>query len=249
MSTLKLDEICYIEEKAEFKGWDFSHLKNRIVCERLPWDYVHIVKQILKPHYKILDMGTGGGEILLSIGHTPKNTCVTESYEPNLKLCQEVLVPLGIVVKKVLHDILPFDSDTFDVVINRHESYDLSEVYRVLKPNGTFITQQVGCENHAPLNEIMIDEKVEGCNFNLSTQLKYFEREGFTLLYKDEFKGKAVFKDIGAIVYYAKTIPWEYPDFTVDNYKDKLLNLQNIIERFGGFDSIEHRFIVIAKKN
>lgn len=248
MSRMLLDEICYIEEKAEFKGWDFSHLKNRLISDHLPWNYIHIVKQILKPHYKILDMGTGGGEVLFSIGHNPKSTCVTESYEPNYKLCLEALAPLGIVVKKAIYDILPFDDDTFDVVINRHESYDLSEVYRVLKPNGTFITQQVGCEDQAPLNEILINTKVENCNFNLSNQLKYFEREGFTILYKDEFKGKAIFKDVGAIVYYAKTIPWMYPDFTVDNYKDELLNLQNIIERYGSFDSMEHRFIVIAKK-
>ena len=43
-------------------------------------------------------MGTGGGELLLSFNHPYDKTSVTEGYEPNIKLCQEVLSPLGIKV-------------------------------------------------------------------------------------------------------------------------------------------------------
>ena len=37
---------------------------------------------------------------------------------------------------------------------------------------------------------------------------------------------KTQFADIGAIVFYAKVIPWEFPDFSVERYCDRLLALQ-----------------------
>jgi len=48
---------------------------------------------------------------------------------------------------------LPFRTETFDVAMDRHEAYRASEVYRVLKPEGVFITQQVGGGNNAELRE------------------------------------------------------------------------------------------------
>lgn len=43
-------------------------------------------------------------------------------------------------------DVLPYEDESMDIIINRHESYDIYEVYRVLKKGGIFITQQVGGE-------------------------------------------------------------------------------------------------------
>ena len=39
------------------------------------------------------------------------------------------------------YDNMPFDDDSFDMIINRHGNYNVKELYRVLKPNGLFITQ------------------------------------------------------------------------------------------------------------
>ena len=92
-------------------------------------------------------MGTGGGEFLLTLNHPYKNTSVTESWGPNVKLCKEKLEPLGVEVKEVFNDNeLPFEDDTFDIIINRHESFDIKEIKRILKVDGIFITQQVGGE-------------------------------------------------------------------------------------------------------
>ena len=43
------------------------------------------------------------------------------------------------------------DDNEFDIVINRHESYNEKELFRILKPNGLFITQQVGAYNNKDL--------------------------------------------------------------------------------------------------
>lgn len=123
----------------------FSHLKNRWEEQATPWDYRKIIDQYLSNEHSLLDMGTGGGEFLLTLGHPYENTSITEGWEPNINLCKETLEPLGIRVKQVFDDnLLPFEDQTFDVIINRHESYNLKEVRRVLKKEGIFITQQVG---------------------------------------------------------------------------------------------------------
>ena len=44
-----------------------------------------------------------------------------EGYEPNIKICEEILLPLGIDFKPADGgDALPFDDEYFDVVTNRH---------------------------------------------------------------------------------------------------------------------------------
>ncbi|WP_317411968.1 class I SAM-dependent methyltransferase, partial [Clostridium baratii] len=159
MNYSKLKELWKREENNTFKGWDFSYLENRWVDEELPWNYRDILKKYLNPDYKLLDMGTGGGEFLLSLNHPYNNTSVTEMWEPNVKLCKERLEPLGIEVKQVFNDDdLPFEDDTFDIIINRHASFDIKEVRRILKPNGIFITQQVGGKNNEVLSKALIKD-------------------------------------------------------------------------------------------
>ena len=134
-------------------GWDFSHLNGRYLPPALPWDYAAKARDFLKPGVRLLDMGTGGGEFLLTLGHPYALTSVTEGWPPNLALCQQRLAPLGITVKEYDSEQgqpLPFEDDSFDLVLSRHESYDLSEVRRVLKNGGYFLTQQVGGENDLP---------------------------------------------------------------------------------------------------
>ena len=128
-------------------GWDFSHLEGRVVTEPLPWDYREKVRDFLKPGVRLLDLGTGGGELLMELGHPFSLTSVTEGWEPNYQLCLSRLAPLGVTVKKYDSEEglpLPFPDDSFDLVLSRHESYDLGEVRRVLKKDGYFVTQQVG---------------------------------------------------------------------------------------------------------
>ena len=46
-------------------GWDFS--KVRTEREPPPWAHINLVKTYLKPTDRVLDIGTGGGEIFLSL--------------------------------------------------------------------------------------------------------------------------------------------------------------------------------------
>lgn len=237
------------EEAASFSGWDFSYLDNRWEMEDLPWEYSVIVKKYLKPHHLLLDMGTGGGENLLGFNHPYRNTSVTEGYEPNYQLCKKILEPLGVTVKFCDDDLLPYDSCSFDIIMNRHESYNLSEVLRTLKPGGVFITQQVGAMNNYKLSEFLLDiphiPKIEN---TLEHNLHTAESLDFKILDKNEYYARLKFFDVGALVYYAKIIEWEFPNFSVSKHFDKLSQLDKILGFQGYIDTIEHRYLLVLMK-
>ena len=98
MDCEKLRSFWLEEERlAHIHGWDFSHLQGRYEEEGdLPWDYRVLVRRHLREDAMILDFDTGGGEFLLSLGHPADRTAATEGYPPNVQLCRETLLPLGI---------------------------------------------------------------------------------------------------------------------------------------------------------
>ena len=51
-----------------------------------------------------------------------------------------------------------------------------------------------------------------------------------------QFVGRDIFDDIGAIVFVLMMAPWEVPDFSVDRYRDRLLALHHRIRRDGPID-------------
>lgn len=250
MNYNELKELWKKEEKKTFEGWDFSYLKNRWDNEELPWDYKEILEKYIDSNYKLLDMGTGGGEFLLSLNHPCHNTSVTEMWEPNVKLCKKTLEPLGIEVKQVFNDSeLPFENDTFDMIINRHASFNIGEVQRILKPNGIFITQQVGGKNNEILSKALIkDFKPLFSENTLDNKLKELEENYFKVLDAEESFPHLRFKDIGAIIYFSKIIEWEFPNFSVDNCFEELCKLNKEIKVKGYIESTEHRFIIVCRK-
>ena len=238
------------EESFAFKGWDFSHIDSRWDCPNPPWHYQSVVKTYLKDTDILLDMGIGGGEILLTIGHPYNNTFATEAYLPNFELCKKTLSPLGITVAQTFtDDKLPFEDGKFDFVINRHESFDLAEISRVLKKGGFFITQQVGNQNSLDLIERFVE------NFNphspghmVKCYTNTLEQLGFEIIGTDEFIYTVKFFDVGAFVFYAKVCVWEFPGFTVQKHADKLCDCQREAEANGFVSGIGHRFLIVSKK-
>lgn len=124
INALKNEWIKY--EEVKFEGWDFSYIKNDWENETLPWNYAGIVNKYLSPALELLDMGTGGGEFLLSLNHPYGKTSVTEGWQPNIELLKRKLVPLGINLASIDDDdIIDYDDNSFDIIINRHESFNV----------------------------------------------------------------------------------------------------------------------------
>ena len=240
------------ESVAHIHGWDFSHIAGRYTEETdLPWDYQRIIVNYLKPEMKLLDVDTGGGEFLLSLHHPYENTSATEAYPPNVELCKETLLPLGINFRVGDgKDVLPFENATFDMVINRHGDFNVKDIHRILKNGGIFITEQVGAENDRELAELLLGKtELPFPEQYLEIVRKKFGDAGFDILDAQECFRPIKFFDIGALVWFAHIIEWEFPNFSVEQCKDRLLYAQKILEQKGYVEGQIHRFLLVCSKN
>ena len=239
------------ERQAHIHGWDFSHIDGRYTEEDdFSWDYRTVIQSHLRPADALLDMDTGGGEFLLSLGHPHENTAATEGYPPNVALCREQLPPLGIDFREMADCArMPFPDARFDVVINRHGSYDVSELHRVLKPNGLFITQQVGDDNDRELVDLLLPGTPKPFpGLNLTDQRAAFVQGGFEIVQEGECFRPIRFYDIGALVWFARIIEWEFPGFSVEGCFEQLLAAQRIVEEKGFVEGTIHRYLIVAKR-
>ncbi|MBR6580358.1 MAG: class I SAM-dependent methyltransferase [Ruminococcus sp.] len=240
------------EEKAKIIGWDFSYIEGKFNSDEdsLPWNYEAVIKRYMRDNHRILDIDTGGGEFLLSLEHPYHLTSATEGYPPNVELCRNKLGSLGIDFHEMSdYSKMPFADSGFDVVINRHGSYDANEIYRILKPNGLFVTQQVGEDNDHELVEMLLpDCEKSFSGHNLKSQIELFEKAGFTILEQGEAYRPITFYDTAALVWFAKIIEWEFVDFSVDRCFAKLLEVEKEIAKNGFVCGNIHRFYFVAKK-
>lgn len=239
------------EEQAHIHGWDFSHIAGRYDEEDdLPWDYREIVRARLRDEMELLDIDTGGGEFLRSFNHPCGHTAATEGYPPNVKLCAEELLPLGIDFREMSdHSRVPFADERFDMVVNRHGNFHLPEIRRVLKAGGLWITQQVGEDNDRELVELLLPGTPKPFHgLNLADQRAMCEREGFEILRAEECFRPIRFYDVGALVWFARIIEWEFPNFSVDACFDRLCAAQRILDEHGAIEGRIHRYLIVARK-
>lgn len=238
---------------APFSGWDFSYLEGRKTSGEFPWSYAAIVRSAMKGISSLLDMGTGGGEILSQFAPFPPHSCATEGYPPNVPIARARLEPLGVQVVAVGDDPdvpLPFSAGEFELAINRQEWFNPMDVARILTPGGRFITQQVG-----PGNEREIVEGLKGKSTEPDSDpwcLDYVVEQlldaGLEIEDSREASVTSVYLDIGAVVYQVRAIPWWVEDFTVEKYRDHLLDMHKHIEKHGGFESSETKLLAVARK-
>jgi len=223
-------------EQQPFSGWDFSWLDGKWIDEDPPWSYLEIVRALMVEATAVLDLGTGGGERLLSLRDAfPGRVAATEGYPPNLRLARQRLGPLGVQVAESqdsLLQILPFGESEFDLVIDRHTGYNTRDVERVLKPGGTFLTQQVDGNSCRDLIEAFGSQPLWPY-FNLAFALERVKETHLQIELAQEWSGRMIFKDVAALVYYLKAVPWMCKGFTVNTHLPYLLKQQERLESEG----------------
>ncbi len=214
------------------------------------WSYTSTILPLVRSVDSMLDLGTGGGEFLASLQPLPETTVATEGYPPNISIARERLEPIGVSVCPIEDDDqLPLEDESFDLVIDRHESYDPLEVLRVLKPGGTFITQQVGGEDDLDLNRLLgADDVHPFAHWTAEFAANQLRDSGWKVdEVREDFPFTRYF-DVGAIIYYLRAVPWQIEDFTVERYREQLWALHQRIGRDGYVDIRNHRFLLVARK-
>lgn len=233
-----------------FEGWDFGVFADRYEESRAPWDYRAEVRELLSRSTSLLDMGTGGGELLAEFDDAlPARVVATEGYPPNVPVAGRRLEPLGVDVVEVQEEApLPLPDASFDLVINRHEEFDAAEVFRVLQPGGLFLTQQVGGRDLYDLNAALGAPANTYAAWDLDAATEQLERGGLEIVRAAEAHPPSWFADVGAIALFLRITPWQVPDFGVDAYEDALRRIHDRLERDGRMEVTCHRFLVLARR-
>ena len=251
MTRNPLIESWKAEEQKPFQGWDFSYLDGSMLEDQTPWSYSRRAAELMKQAKAVIDLGTGGGERFLKLReYWPNKVVVTENYPPNVKLAVECLTPLGVSVLDVPladDEPMPLADGEFDLVLNRHSSFNTREVARILTPGGTFLTQQI----HGLWADDLLAAFDAQPQWPDSTPEKYvpaLKAAGLTILDVQDFSGKLTFTDVGAIVYYLRAVPWLVPDFSVESHLDCLNRLQHRLERGEALAFRARKYLIEARK-
>ncbi|WP_026692704.1 class I SAM-dependent methyltransferase [Peribacillus kribbensis] len=246
------DFLLLLEDaKQEFSGWDFSYVSEtgRFQTELLPWSYGSMAICHVRKAKSLLDMGTGGGEFLSRMKPLPEHTQATEGYEPNIAASKGKLEPLGVTVSYITDDSsLPYQDKSFDLILNRHESYSPAEVRRIVADQGVFLTQQVGGADCSEINEALgVQVNPEFSHWNLQHAVEQLTQNSFKIVYYSEHFPIQRFYDIGALVYYLKAISWQVPGFHTEEHIDRLYQIHRTISNTGFFNTRQHRFVIKAE--
>jgi SAM-dependent methyltransferase len=250
MNSHELIAFWKAEEQKPFSGWDFSYLDGKMFIEQPPWSYPSLASEIMHDRSSVLDMGTGGGELLLQLKKDwPPKVTATEAYPPNQKLARQRLAPWGVRLVDVLReaDLTPFADGEFDLVINRHTEFEAAEVARNLSPGGVFLTQQVHGLSSIELLACFGAEP----QYPEATPEYYVPRlKAAHLKLNDlrEWSGKMSFIDVGALVYYLRAAPWVVDGFSVETHAKHLMSLQRKLEKGGTLNFGVRRYLIEAQR-
>jgi SAM-dependent methyltransferase len=177
----------------------------------------------------MLDMGTGGGELLAGLPARANRTVATEGWPPNLPVAARRLLPLGIPViqNEGARDNmdqdgvddggrLPFRDGSLDLICNRHESFVAVEVSRVLASGGTFVTQQVDYHDNDDLAQMLGIEIREEPDSWIGLAKRQVTEAGLGIEEAARADERIYFDDIAAVVYYLKAVSWSIPGYSLD---------------------------------
>ena len=245
------DALIEEAEHAPIDGWDFSWLDGRATEERPSWRYSERVAERAASATRMLDLQSGGGEMLAGLPELPPLLVASEGYAPNVAVAARNLRPRGAHVVATHDDraALPFAGETFDLVTSRHPVQTWwSEIARVLRPGGTYCSQQVGPDSVRELGEYFVGPWPAGSLRDPDVARTAAEAAGLTVTDLRFERLRTVFDDVGAVVYFLRLVVWIVPGFTVAAYRDRLRDLHEQIERDGPFVAHATRFLIEATK-
>jgi len=238
-------------EAAPIEGWDFSWLDGRATEERPSWGYSRLLAERAAAVSSLLDLETGGGELLSRLPKLPPLTVATEGWELNVHRAARRLQQRGawLVVAQDSGGDLPFGSETFDLVASRHRVATCwNEVARVLRPHGRYLSQQIGQHSMRELTEFFMGPQPESVARSPELAREKATAAGLRVDDLRTVRLRATFFDVGAVVYFLRLVVWTVPDFNIEQYRSRLVAMHHHIEEDGPFVAYSTRFLIEAVK-
>lgn len=238
----------------ERHGWDFS--KMQAVRDEPPWDYEATVLSLAFAASAVLDVGTGGGELL---GRLIRDADwdVVVAVDQQERMATVAAGNLGAEAQVVVADApaLPFEDASFDLILQRHCVVNPPEVARLLGSGGKFVTQQVGPHNTQSIfdafgwgsnwEQFAHDDPPPRRCVDLATD---FEALGIVVERVDEYDVGYAFENIDSLVFFLKAVP--LPEaFDPARHADAVNRLlaNNLSNR--GIETTEHRELLVVRSN
>ncbi|MGQ5264660.1 class I SAM-dependent methyltransferase [Micromonospora sp. ZYX-F-536] len=243
-----VDDLIAEAAAAPVDGWGFDWLAGRATEERPPWGYAALVADRMARADAALDVDTGGGEVLAEVPRPPRLLTATEGWPPNVEVARRTLRLVGATVVAVAPDApLPFRDDSFDLVVSRHPvRTDWAETARVLRPGGTFLSQQIGPGTMREVSEAILGPLPPPSQRHPEHAVAAARAAGLNVVDLRHATLRAVFHDVGAVVWFLRKVIWTVPGFTVDRYRPQLLALHHRITTEGPFVAHAQRFLIEA---
>lgn len=246
------EELVAEAEAVSVAGWDFSWLDGRATEERPSWGYQRLMGERMGSASAALDIQTGGGEVLAGVATFPPLTVATESWPPNIDKATRLLHPRGVaVVVDEDEPPLPFGAGAFDLVVSRHPvSTWWEEIARVLQPGGTYLSQQVGPASVFEVVEFFLGPQPPEVRRGRQPEdaRALAEAAGLEVVDLRSESLRTEFFDVGAVIYFLRKVIWMVPGFTVEQYRDRLRDMHELIQTQGPFLAHTTRFLIEARK-
>lgn len=241
----------------ERDGWDFSRV--RMVRDPEPWDYEQIVRRYVRPGDRVLDVGTGGGELFLSLSDAfgvgvgvDMNPAMVEVARRNLPDSLSDRIRFEVTARSEL----AFEPASFDVVLNRHASTYPEAIERVLRPGGWFVFQGLGeRKNEQILEAFSWDYEYVRRSADPYTDhpigmhaiAEAFERLGCQVVVTADESNRAWFCDLESLVFYMKAVPNPEP---LDPTRHFEAFNRYLAANAGpnGYEATEHGTLLVVRK-
>jgi SAM-dependent methyltransferase len=255
--TPSFDELVAEGASVPTEGWDFSWFAGRATETRPSWGYARSMAGRLAEATAVLDVQTGGGEVLdFALGTVASNrpalVVATEGWAPNVAKATRLLRPRGVPVVASADDApLPFADGAFDLVVSRHPvEPHWGEVARVLAPGGTYFAQHVGPASVFELIEYFLGPLPEASHHHRHPERERADAEaaGLEVVGLRAERLRMEFLDVGAVVHFLRKVVWTVPGFTVEAYRDQLRDLHERIEADGPFVAHSSRHLFDVRK-
>jgi SAM-dependent methyltransferase len=212
----------YADAARQLKGWELE-FEPEPLAPGPPWDYEALVRELASRARTVVDLGTGGGEVLSRV--LPPSGCrafATEWWSVNAPIASQRLADRAHVVRASSLQ-LPFPPASFDLVLSRHEEINPEEVVRVLAPGGRLLTQQVIPDYWPELRSVFPDMTRFPDHF--SEYPRQFIQAGLVVEGTRQYRRPVRFRELGHLVYHLVACPWTVPNFSVESRREALARL------------------------
>ncbi len=240
----------YVDAARSLEGWELE-FEPEPLAPGPPWDYEARARTLAAEAASVLDLGTGGAEVLSRVlSQSKARAFATECWHVNAPVAARRLGRRANVVRASSLE-LPFAPASFDLVLSRHEELAPAEVGRVLSPAGRLLTQQMIPDLWHELREVFPDMA------RFPDHYAEYRRElvaaGLRIEDAREFRRRVRFRELGHLVYHLVAAPWTIPHFSIQSHADGLAKLATRARSEQGLVLTEGFYLIearaVARKN